>query len=69
MSLNGYSNMQIQKMGRWTGESFKEYIRSELAEFSSGMSRAMKQVIGYMVVSDGAFHNLPEGLAELSIDM
>jgi hypothetical protein len=67
LSLNGYSDTQIQKMGRWTGESFKEYIRSELAEFSSGMSRAMQKVIGYTVVSGGAFHELPPELADLAI--
>jgi hypothetical protein len=67
LSLNGYSDTQIQKMGRWTGESFKEYIRSELAEFSSGMSRAMHKVIGYTVVSGGAFHELPAELADLAI--
>jgi hypothetical protein len=67
LSLNGYSDTQIQKMGRWTGDSFKEYIRSELAEFSMGMSRAMKRVIGYTVVSGGAFHELPAELADLAI--
>jgi hypothetical protein len=54
-------------MGRWTGDSFKEYIRSELAEFSMGMSRAMQKVIGYTVVSGGAFHELPAELADLAI--
>jgi len=67
LSLNGYSDTQIQKMGRWTGDSFKEYIRSELAEFSMGMSRAMQKVIGYTVVSGGAFHELPAELADLAI--
>jgi hypothetical protein len=67
LSLNGYSDTQIQKMGRWTGDSFKEYIRSELAEFSMGMSRTMKKVIGYTVVSGGAFHELPAELADLAI--
>ena len=67
LSLNGYSNTQIQKMGRWTGDSFKDYIRSELAECSMGMSRAMKKVIGYTVVSGGAFHELPAELADLAI--
>ena len=66
LSLNGYSDTQIQKMGRWTGDSFKEYIRSELAEFSMGMSRAMQKVIGYTVVSGGAFHELPAKLADLA---
>jgi hypothetical protein len=31
LALSGYSDMQIQKMGRWKGATFKEYIREELA--------------------------------------
>ncbi len=31
LALAGYSDMQIQKMGRWRGATFKEYIREELA--------------------------------------
>jgi hypothetical protein len=59
-------NTQIQKIGRWTGDLL-EYIRNKLAEFSMGMSHAMKKSLGYMVVSGGAFHSLPEDLANLSI--
>ena len=69
LSLNGYSDTQIQKMGRWTGESFKEYIKSELAEFTKGMSKAMRKCIGYMVVSGGAHHDLPDELSELAISV
>jgi hypothetical protein len=42
LALSGYSNMQIQKMGRWKGATFKEYIREELACYSVGMSTNMK---------------------------
>ncbi len=38
LSLAGYLDTQIQKMGRWCGATFKEYIREELACFSEGMS-------------------------------
>ena len=67
LSLNGYSDTQIQKLGRWKGESFKEYIREELASFSAGMSKAMKKCLKYMVVSGGAYHDLPEDLQALRI--
>ena len=30
LSLAGYSDRNIQKMGRWRGETFKEYMREEL---------------------------------------
>ncbi len=38
LSLAGYLDTQIQKMGRWQGATFKEYIREELAGFLEGMS-------------------------------
>jgi hypothetical protein len=42
LALSGYLNMQIQKMGRWKGATFKEYIREEPACYSAGMSSNMK---------------------------
>ncbi len=42
MALSGYSDTQIQKMGRWKGATFKEYIREELECYSAGMSLHMK---------------------------
>jgi len=43
LALAGYSDMQIQKMGRWCGVTFKEYIRKELACYARNMSRDMKR--------------------------
>ena len=37
LSLAGYSDREIQKIGRWRGETFKEYIHEELDCFSAGM--------------------------------
>jgi len=42
LALSGYSETAIQKMGRWKGATFKEYIREELANYADGMSPAMK---------------------------
>jgi hypothetical protein len=42
LALSGYLDTQIQKMGRWKGATFKEYIREELACYSAGMSSKMK---------------------------
>ncbi len=42
LALSGYSDTQIQKMGRWKGATFKEYIREELACYSTGVSSNMK---------------------------
>jgi hypothetical protein len=58
LSLNGYIDTEIQKIGRWRGETFKEYIREELATFSEGMLTAMKKCLNYVVVSGRAFHKL-----------
>ena len=37
LSLAGYSDRDIQKMGRFIGETFKEYIREELNCFAEVM--------------------------------
>ena len=42
LALLGYSDTQIQKMGRWRGATFKEYIREQLACYSEGMTTNMK---------------------------
>jgi hypothetical protein len=42
LALSGYSDMQIQKVGRWKGAMFKEFIREELACYSAGMLSRMK---------------------------
>ena len=55
MALAGYSDMQIQKMGRWRGETFKEYIREQLHIFAAGMSRAMKKTHKFVNVEGGAW--------------
>ena len=41
--LAGYSDRDKQKMGRWRGETFKDYIREDLHCFLEVMSTAMKQ--------------------------
>jgi len=54
LSLAGYSDRQIQKMGRWKGATFKEYIREELAGFSAGMSTSMKKNFKFVNIAGGA---------------
>ncbi len=60
LALAGYSDTQMQKMGCWRGATFKEYIRNELACFSSGMSRDMKQKFGFVNVSGNAFSDITD---------
>ncbi len=58
LALSGYSDTQIQKMGRWKGATFKEYIREELATYSQGMSRDMRKTFKFVNVAAGAHSDL-----------
>ena len=54
LALSGYSDTQIQKMGRWKGASFKEYIHEDFACYSGGMSKDMKRSFGFFNIASGA---------------
>ncbi len=58
LTLSGYSDTQIQKMGRWKGATFKEYIREELACYSAGMSSKMKQNFKFVNISGTAYNDV-----------
>ena len=58
LALSGYSDTQIQKMGRWKGASFKEYIHEDLACYSKGMSKDMKRTFGFVNIAAGANHEI-----------
>jgi hypothetical protein len=60
LALAGYSDTQIQKMGRWKGATFKEYIREELHTFSTGMSTNMKHKFRFVNVSGGVYHDVTD---------
>ena len=48
-------DIQIQKMGRWRGATFKEYIQEELVCYARGMSRDMKQKFNFVNIAENAF--------------
>jgi hypothetical protein len=56
--LSGYSNTQIQKISRWKGAMFKEYIMEELACYSAGMSSNMKRSFKFVNVSSNAYNHV-----------
>ena len=58
LSLNGYSKKEIQKMGRWRGETFLEYIREGLADFSKGMSTSMRKNFGFVSLEGGVYNDV-----------
>jgi hypothetical protein len=68
LALAGYSDTQIQKMGRWKGATFKEYIREELHVFSAGMSRHMKHTFRFINISGGVYHDVTNDTIALDYD-
>jgi len=60
LSLAGFSDTQIQKMGRWRGATFKEYVREELACFSEGMSTKMKQNFHFVNVAGNSMSDITD---------
>jgi hypothetical protein len=68
LSLAGYSDRQIQKMGRWKGSTFKEYIREELHVFLEGMSTKMKRTFKFVNVAGGAYHDVTASMMEREYD-
>ena len=69
LSLSGYSDAQIQKMGRWRGATFKEYIREELACFSKGMSTSMKTKFDFVNIAGNAFNTITDDLIDREYDV
>ena len=60
LHLAGYSDREIQKMGRWRSDTFKEYIRENLSVFSQGMSAAMKKTFKFVNVHGGVDADIVE---------
>jgi hypothetical protein len=65
LSLAGFSDRDIQKMGRWRSETFKEYIREELACFSEGMSKKMKLRFAFVNIAGGVYTDITEQVVPL----
>jgi hypothetical protein len=62
LSLAGFSDTKIQKMGRWRGATFKDYVRKELASFSEGMSTKMKQKFHFVNVAGNSMYDITENI-------
>lgn len=67
LSLSGYSDREIQKMGRWRSATFKEYIREELSCFSAGMSTAMKTRFNFVNIAGGVYTDVTDTIVHLPI--
>jgi hypothetical protein len=64
LALNGFSEMHIQKMGRWRGDTFKEYVPKELHCFSDGMAKAMKQCFKFVNVTGHALTDITSQIVD-----
>jgi hypothetical protein len=64
LSLSGYSDTQIQKMGQWWGATLKEYIREEMACISKGMSKSMKKKFDFINISGNTFNTITDDLID-----
>ena len=53
LSLAGYPDRVIQKMGRWRSATFLEYISDQLSSFSQGMSTNMAKVLNFVNIAGG----------------
>ncbi len=67
LSLSGYSDREIQKMGRWQSATFKEYIREELSCFSAGKSTAMKTRFNFVNIAGGVYTDVTDTIVHLPI--
>jgi hypothetical protein len=68
LALAGYSDTQIQKMGRWKSATFKEYIREELHCYAEGMSKSMKKMFGFVNIAGGGFTDVTEQVIAMEPD-
>ena len=62
MSLAGYSDREIQKLGRWRSITFVEYIRESLSTFSEGISSKMKKCFGFTSLEGGVYRDVTENV-------
>jgi hypothetical protein len=65
LSLSGFSDREIQKMGRWRSQTFKEYIREELSCFSTGMSTKMKTKLNFVNIAGGVYNDVTDAIVLL----
>ena len=51
-------------MGRWRGETFLEYIREGLFDFSKGMSEKMSKTFGFVSLEGGVYNDVTSEMIE-----
>ncbi len=64
LALNGYSDREIQKMGRWRSGTFKEYIQTELHCYAIGMSNNMRRRFNFVNITGGVYNDVTPDLID-----
>ncbi len=64
LSVAGHLDTQSQKMGRWQGATFKEYIQKELVCFSEGMLTSMEKKFDFVNIAGNAFNTITDILID-----
>lgn len=64
LALNGYSDREIQKMGRWRSAAFKEYISEELSCYSAGMSSKMQHKFNFVNIAGKVYTDVTPTLID-----
>jgi hypothetical protein len=62
LALAGYSKQQIQKMGRWRGETFLEYVREGMAEYTVGMAEQMSRHFSFVSLEGGVYTDVTDAV-------
>ena len=68
LALSGYSDKQIQKMGRWRGKTFKEYVREDLVCYSVGMSTSMKRNFKFVNIAGNVCNDVTDECVALEYE-
>ncbi len=68
LALNGFSETHIQKMSRWKGNTFKEYVRKELHCFSDGMAKAMKKCFKFVNITGHALTDITSQIVNTKLE-
>ena len=58
LHLSGYPDREIQKMGRWRSDTFKEYITEQLSAVTKGMSTSMRRRFNFVNVEGGVLRDI-----------
>ena len=51
LKILGYNHVTIQKLGRWSSDTYLRYIQSQIGELTMGIAKNMSKTLWYHIVS------------------